>query len=1014
MPRQRALTKIDFSDIIACLTPVVVLLNELHDSFGTPFVQGISNIIQSLISTAQNAKRNKKDCMSLMEDIYAVIHAIVNLHIQSEPMGSLSPAMLHHVARTLHKIHAFIEAQQDGNKIKHFFRQNEMNTLLRECHTGVQQALEVFKIETGVILWGNIASIQKQTEDMHQQLLEVISNVSDGTTSDSSNSFSMLPGRPKIFHGRDMELHDIVHKLNSEPARIAILGGGGIGKTSLAKAALHNPDITTKFEHRFFVAADSATTSIELAALIGSHLGLKPGQDLTKPVVQYLSRGPLSLLVLDNLETTWEPLQSRAGVEEFLSLLTDVKHLALIITMRGAERPAKTFFEIADDFHNQKDVDRLLHLTNNMPLALDLIAHLVDYEGCSNVLARWETEKTSLLSAGYDKRSSLDASISMSLSSPRMTSCPGAKDLLSLLAILPDGLSDVELLQCNLPIQDLMRCRATLLCTSLAYFDDKRRLKSLVPIREHTYYFYPPSPLLFHPLFQHFHLLLDLYRKYQGVHQNNARINQITSNMGNLNQVLGLELCSDNVYLADAIDCTISLNSFGRTSGHGWMTLMECIPTLFSQPCDHRMEARFITEVLNSWNSHPIVNPQSLVHEAMAHFKHFYDPLLESSFYAAIGTYYQYVENDIAAATEFFAKALSFSKACGDTRQQPIVLCCIAMLKYSIGDYHAAQMHAREAHQIAQLAANSYREAVALGSDALCLMTLGNLKEAVLLSQRARDLLRLCGMQGGNSDHTVMVNLAEVHRQKSEYLEARCIHVEIAQETSPQQDPDNHALALQNIAEVDIMIGADALEVRQNLDNARILFNSLGFIKAVNQCEVMLACLNLREGDILLANESLQQCLNAAWGNDYETMSYCLERLADVDRWTSHNLNWPSTWTVLYLVQAQMTQEKLAVHKGLRFLGDIFLSEGDEHTAHNLFIVAFEGFTSMDVHHGKADCMLRLGDIARCRGNIVRAAELWKGARPLFEQSLQANDVSQIDTRLASLEQDMAMEHLCI
>jgi hypothetical protein len=76
-----------------------------------------------------------------------------------------------------------------------------------------------------------------------------------------------------------------------------------MGKTSLATAALHNPDIGAKYEQRVFVACDSATSPLELAALIGSHVGLKPGKDLTKPVLQYFSRGPPCLLILDNLET---------------------------------------------------------------------------------------------------------------------------------------------------------------------------------------------------------------------------------------------------------------------------------------------------------------------------------------------------------------------------------------------------------------------------------------------------------------------------------------------------------------------------------------------------------------------------------------------------------------------------------------------------------------------------------------------------------------------------------------
>ncbi|KAJ7458212.1 hypothetical protein FB451DRAFT_959284, partial [Mycena latifolia] len=159
-----------------------------------------------------------------------------------------------------------------------------------------------------------------------------------------------------------------------------------------------------------------------------------------------------SLLILDNLETLWEPLESRKEIEEFLSLLTDVKHLAVVITMRGAERHAnmpwirpflqplkplpqdaarETFFDIADDGHDTEEVDQILNLTDSMPLAIHLMAHLVD--------------KTSLVSEGYDRTSNLEISIVLSLASPRITTLPQCQDLLSLLAILPDGLSDLDL-----------------------------------------------------------------------------------------------------------------------------------------------------------------------------------------------------------------------------------------------------------------------------------------------------------------------------------------------------------------------------------------------------------------------------------------------------------------------------------------------------------------------------------------------------------------------------------------
>jgi hypothetical protein len=50
--------------------------------------------------------------------------------------------------------------------------------------------------------------------------------------------------------------------------------------------------------------------------------------------------------------------------------------------------------------------------------------------------------------------------------------------------------------------------------------------------------------------------------------------------------------------------------------------------------------------------------------------------------------------------------------------------------------------------------------------------------------------------------------------------------------------------------------------------------------------------------------------------------------------------------------------------------------------------------------------MLRLGDLAKNLGDQAKAAALWGEARPLFERSLQAKNVVQIDARLADLERE--------
>ncbi|KAJ7484866.1 hypothetical protein B0H11DRAFT_1163320 [Mycena galericulata] len=1026
MPRDPTILETRIETMIGGLKPAITLLNELHDMFATPFVPAISSTALALITALQNVKKNKDECIQLMEQIHQVLYGIINLHLKSDNPASFPLATLNHLGKfteTMHKIHTYVQAQQDKNRIKFFFQQSEMSVLLKDCHVGIKHALDVFKIELGATTLTSIREIQTMADNMHKAVLEL--HTLHGFQS-SSNSFVLLPAKPKIFHGRDSELAQVIQGLNQESPRIAILGPGGMGKTSLARAALHHPDITSKFQHRFFVPCDSAITSIDIAALIGAHIGLKPGKDLTKPVVKYLSGKPACLLILDNLETTWEPLTSRSGVEELLSLLTDIHDLALIITMRGAERPGRVrwtrpflmplkplsadaargmFMDIADDSCDMEEMDQLLRLTDNMPLAVDLIAHLVDYEGPSDVLNRWETERTSMLSAGQDHRSNLDASIKTSLSSPRMTRSPGAMDLLSLLSILPDGISDIDLLESNLPIQDVLGCKTVLLATSLA-FSDKGQIKSLVPIREHMQYFHPVPASLAGPLRKYLHALLDHYHKYRGSLQAVNRVNQVILNLANLHQVLLYGFNPENPDLVDSLECAISLNSFSRVAGRGWVELMDRIPGLFPQPCDHKLEVQYITEVLNSHFHGSAANQQGLIDQGISHFEYFDDPVQESQFYHAAGSYSGDQENDLPKAIKFLERALTLAESTGDAQEQAQILSHLGIMKMRISQYSEAQTLAKKAQILAKLTINLYEEARALYVAALCCTELGDLKQSAILLSTGKELMRLCGMSGSSLNLQLMAQEAQVLMLKSEYEEARIIQLEISQSTSENQAIAHHGLALFRIAEIDVETGKQEVDVRKNLDKAEILFDSVGYRDGVKACEMVSAALHLRDREEILAKNIFQNCLQWFWMKDPEAQDFCLEKMGDVGQWSDTNFHWSSSFTVVYLSCASKFHQKLSLCKALCYLGDIFLVNGDETTAENLFIVALESFTFMDVHQSKATCMLRLGDLRKKHGDLAGAEKLWKEAHPLFERSSQAKDVAHVDARLTDLERE--------
>jgi Cdc6-like AAA superfamily ATPase len=148
----------------------------------------------------------------------------------------------------------------------------------------------------------------------------------------SSSSVSLLPSCPKIFHGREAELQHVVKALlHSYPACIAILGTAGIGKTTLATAALHEPDVRGKYNNIFFVSCESAESPSALVVAIASKMGIQQSGSLENAILRKLTGSDPTLLVLDNLETPWEPLQFRNACEELLSKLTDIANLSLLV-----------------------------------------------------------------------------------------------------------------------------------------------------------------------------------------------------------------------------------------------------------------------------------------------------------------------------------------------------------------------------------------------------------------------------------------------------------------------------------------------------------------------------------------------------------------------------------------------------------------------------------------------------------------------------------------------------------
>ena len=763
-----------------------------------------------------------------------------------------------------------------------------------------------------------------------------------------SSVHTSIPTKPLRCLGRDEDLKSVIDALiaTRDQTAVLVLGGPGMGKTTLTRQAVNNAAVIARFgQRRWFVELETATNAEALEKAIVIALGLDAATAKFQDALARLGQ-TTGLLILDNLETPWDA--EREKVESVLAALHRVAGLALLGSIRGGEAPAglrwtrrKTvepleaphdralFLDIAQDIApDDPDLVPLLADLGGIPLAVELVAmQAQSAHSLKPTRDEWRRVGTALAQrprAPGSRLTSLDISLELSVASPRLSDA--GQRLFSILGKLPAGICDEDL---NALLgNDAFEARQGLLSSGLGY-ERASRLDLLPPVREHARRQHLLSEDESELWGKHFLSMAHALGPSMFGHEGGTGVRRIAAELPNLDAALHDAIANQNLNAAAAALSAI-VNAMERT-GLGTTAMLWDLATACRVANDTKGEALALD---------------------------------------AIG-YIALARSDHVAARKAYEQALPLYQKVGATQDEAD---CIK----GLGDIALARSDHDAARKVYQQALPLYQKVGSIVGEANCILSLGDIAlrrsdhdAARKAYEQALPLFQKVGAISGEAN--CISSLGDIALARSDHDTARKAYeqaLSLYQKVGSILGEANCILSLGNIA----FERSEHDAARKAYEQALPLYQKIGDIQGEANCIRSLGDIALARSDHDAARKAYEQALplfqkvGAIQGE-----ANCIKRLGDIALTRSDHDAARKAYE-----QVRPLYQKVGDIRGeancIQSIGDIALARSDHDAARKAYEQALEFYMQIAEPFSIGHAHLRLAQISKGKARAQHLA----------------------------------------